>query len=165
MALVIEDGSGVPGATSFVTTEELQAYAEQRGVELTEQEAETLSFEAMDFLTVQCFGGEQLFDLPFPRIGLVLPNGDELDFASIPAGVKKAQAQLVVDAKRGVKLVSSSNPEPMLKREKTGPLESEWFAPGDSGVDVLKPNVPIAMAALQPFLCGSQPFALRTLRV
>lgn len=165
MALVIEDGSGIAGATSFVTAEELQAYAALRSVVISDDEADGLGIVAMDYITTVAFGGEQLFELPFPRVGLILPNGDELAEDVVPAGMKKAQMQLALDAKNGVKLAISANPEPMLKREKTGPIENEWFAPADSGVNSLSPSLPIAAAAMAPFLASSQPFTLRTLRV
>lgn len=166
MALVVEDGTGIAGANSFVSAAEVIAYAALRDVALNEQQATLFAIDAMDYIETVCFGGNALYDVPFPRAGLVLPNGDELAANIVPLQMKKAQMQLALDRSRGVVLLQSSNPEPMLKREKTGPIEQEWFAPGDSGVDTTKPNVPIASAAMAAFLCDNgKPFTLRTLRV
>lgn len=165
MALVIEDGSGVAGANSFVTAEEVIAYAATRGVEMTAEQAEVKAVEALDFFYTQCFSGEQLFELPFPRVGAILPNGSELPADAIPDGVKRAQAQLALDAHRGVKLVVSANAEPALKRKKIGPIEREYFAPGEGGIAPNVPQLPIAIALLAPYACGAAPFRVKTMRV
>lgn len=164
MALVVEDGTGVAGANSFVTAEELIAYAALRGVAIELNEVDRLNAEAMDFIEAQCYWGNQVFPdgLPFPRFGMV--EGDELlnYVFTIPKAIKKAQSQLVLDAKRGIKLnTSASNDEAVLKSEKIGPIEESYFAPPSN-----VPTLPIAMAALAFYLCENEPFkGIRTYRV
>jgi hypothetical protein len=161
MALVVEDGTGIEGANSFATDAEIIAYALKRGVEITGEEVERLSTEAMDYIGMQCFRGLQLFELPFPRVGVVFSDGTELAPNVVPTSIKKAQMQLALDAKRGVKLVvSASGDEAQLKAFKLGPVEEQYFAPPTN-----LPTLPIANAALAAFLCGSEPIVLRTYRV
>lgn len=168
MALVIEDGTIVAGANSFVTRAQIIAYAAARGVVLPDEDATDINaILAMDFIFTQCFKGELVEDdqpLPFPRKGLVAGD-EEPDFEyQIPVGIVNAQLQLALDAANGIILSPSSNPTGDLKRTKVGPIERELFAPMLLTLDG-KPPLTVAMAWLTPFLCNGGAFSLKTVRV
>ena len=169
MALVIEDGSLVAGANSFLTRAEIIAYAAARGVTIPDDDASDVhAIAAMDFFwSLPCLKGE-LVDAaqttPFPRMGLV--DGDTVDGYefSIPDGVKRAFAQLTLDSFNGIALTSSSAPSQVLKRSKVGPIEREFHAPADLNV-AAAPQLTVAMAALGPWLCSTaNGFSLRSVR-
>lgn len=166
MALVVEDGSIVAGANSFVSRAEIISYASARGITLPDDETtDVLGIKAMDYIVIQCFKGDLVLDaeVPFPRSGLV--TGDTADdyVHSIPNALKLAQMQLAVDVHNGVDLTPSATPSPLLKRSKVGPLEREFFAPGAATLDGTAP-LTVASALLAPFLCDDS-FSLKTIRV
>lgn len=166
MALVIETGAIVAGATSFVTRAEIVAYAAARGVTLADDETtDARAIDAIDYLWSLCLRGTPVADdqpLMFPRKGLV--DGDDADgYAhSIPRAIKQAQMQLALDAANGIKLLASSNPTAEVKRVKVGPLEREFFAPPSLTLDGTPP-LELATALLKPFVCLDG-VLLRTIR-
>lgn len=167
MALVIEDGSLVAGANSFVTRAEIIAYAAARGVTLEDAEStDFLAVQAIDYIWSQCLKGDLVDEtqtVPFPRSGLE-DGGDAEDYVhTIPAGIKNAQLQLALDAGNGISLTASANPSAELKRSKVGPIEREFFAPGSLTLDG-SPPLTVAKAWLAPFLCSVGGLALKTVR-
>ncbi len=161
MALVIEDGTGVENANSYVTVAAIVAYAAARGVVIPEQQAEIDAIKAMDYFHTLCLRGELAYPgvqyVHYPRRGLVAGDLAE-DFAfQIPAAVVLAQLQLALDSFNGIELVPSRKAEPKLKRRKTGPIEREYF----EGSDYL-PDLPMVDALLAPLKCGLP--TLRTYR-
>lgn len=168
MALIVEDGTGVANANSFVTLDEIKAAAAARGVTLpaTDADIEKLSFNAIDFIVSKegQMNGVRTFaeqDLPYPRTGVViysralLPNG-------IPKTLKQAQIQLVFDGANGVPLFTNDTPqEAAVKRDKVGPIETEFFEPGGTGAG-MAPALDAAMSYLSPLLRG---LFVRTVRV
>ena len=99
--LVIENGTGVAGANSFVTAAEIIAYALARGVVIAPGPAvDVLAIKAMDYIAIQCFKGERAYStqsLDFPRKGLLEGDLAEAYVYSIPVGIKNAQLQLAID--------------------------------------------------------------------
>lgn len=168
MALVIEDGSLIAGANSFVTRAEVIAYAAARGVTIPDEDAsDVLAIKGMDYLWSLCYKGDLVSETqstPFPRSGLV--DGDTADDYehTIPAGVKNAQLQLALDVNAGIELTASANPSATLKRSKVGPIEREFFEPGSLTLDGKAP-LTVANAWLAPFLCNGGAFTLKTVRV
>lgn len=148
MALVIEDGTIVAGANSFVTRAEVIAYAASRGVVIPDNAtADVHAILAMDYLWTLCFRGD-LVDptqtTPYPR------TPDYPD--SIPQGIKNAQLQLSLDSANGIILVANANPASELKRSKIGPIEEEFFAAVSLTLTGTAP-LTMANAWLAPFLC------------
>lgn len=168
MALVVEDGSLVAGANSFVARAEVIAYAAARGVTIADDDsADVLAIKAMDYLWSLCYKGDladEAQTTPFPRSGLI--DGDTVDgYAfTIPAGVKNAQLQLSLDVHSGINLTPSANPTADLKRSKVGPLEREFFDPFSRSLTLDgKAPLTVASAWLAPFLCDGA-FSLRSVR-
>jgi len=133
MALIIENGTGVSGAVSFVTVEEARAFAEFRGATLpaTDPSVEVLLVKAGDYL----LGLEHFFQgyrstgtqrLPFPRADVYLPGGYSVPLNHIPALLKEAQIQLAIEGvSRDIRPTGDGRE---VIREKVGPLETEYTA-------------------------------------
>lgn len=167
MALVIEDGSIVAGANSFVTRAAIIAYAAARGIVLADEDAtDIFAIQAMDYLWTLCYKGD-LVDptqtTPFPRSGLVAGDTADGFEYQIPVGIVNAQLQLALDAKNGIVLTASANPSAGLKRTKVGPIEREYFEGGSLTLDGAPP-LTVANAWLAPFLCNGGGFSLKTVR-
>lgn len=134
MALIIEDGSVVSGANSFVTDTEYVDYAAARGLTIGTYDGarEIELIKAMDyFLSVETglkgtrVNGVQT--LPYPRENLYVRNffipSDE-----IPDNAKFAQMEAAAASNDQELLTNASQND--IKREKLGPLESEFFEGG-----------------------------------
>lgn len=167
MALVIEDGSIVAGANSFVTRAEIIAYAAARGVVLADEDATDINaILAMDYLWSLCYKGDMVDPMqttPFPRSGLIAGDTAEGFEYQIPVGMKNAQLQLSLDAASGITLTASANPSGDLKHSKVGPIEREFFEAGTLTLDG-SPPLTVANAWLAPFLCNGGGFSLKTVR-
>lgn len=138
MALVIEDGTIVAGANSYVDVAEAKAYATARGVDLGADDAliERRLLEAMDYLESLRYKGSptdpETQVLSWPRCGVYY---DSRTIASgvIPDRLKNAQSQLVIELTNGVVLwanVSASDGSAkFVKREKVDVIETEFATP------------------------------------
>lgn len=163
MALVIEDGSIVEGANSFVTENEFEAFAEGYTVP-SSFDAEFAAKEAIRFIMSiegQMMGQRAaplLQDLPYPRKNVTL-YGEAFPEDAIPKTLKLAQLQLMLDVARGVPLFPDDTAEQAIKRDKVGPIETEYF-----GADVATTGGQLVAAwgYLSPLTVG---FKLRTVRV
>lgn len=165
MALVIENGTIVAGANSFVTRAEVIAYALTRGVTIPNTDAADIhAILAMDYLFTLCFKGTGVNGpIPFPRSGLI-DGDDAVGYVfTIPDAIKSAQLQLALDSFNGITLTYSTNPSALLKRSKVGPLEREFFAPTLLTLDGTAP-LTVAKAYLAPFMCAGGDL-LKTIRV
>lgn len=136
MAIVVEDGTNVANANSFVTEAELTAYLSERGIVPTGSLSVAL-IKAMDYIrSVESrLQGSRSYTsqrLPFPRTGLYL-RGDEFPRYSIPEEVKTAQMEAALQVVKGVDLMPTVVPGTAVKRKKIGPLEKEFFDPGSTG--------------------------------
>lgn len=147
MTITVEDGTNVPDANSYVSVEELTAYAADRGIVLPADDAakEVLLIKAMDYLEMadHDFMGVRSFTdqpLSWPRISYSMDLG-------IPKELKKAQMVLAVAAMT-VDLTPVSRGL-AGKKVKVGPIEVE--KPGES---VARPRVPQAESLLR-YLYGS----------
>ncbi len=138
MALIVEDGSIVTGANSFVTVSEIEDHAESIGTSIS-GDVEQMALKAIDYIKQQedklkgyRFTRDQ--PLPYPRSGLVI-EGWHWASDEIPRQVKSLQINLVLDIDSGVDLYN--RPEPsnkIVKRERIeGALEVE-YAVGNGSV-------------------------------
>lgn len=152
MALIIEDGTGVEDANTYVSVEDARAIAETRGLTLsasgTELGAQLVS--SADRLTSyegRFSGvrttGEQGLSYPRNRsyrYGSVFPNN------SIPKELKLAQVMLASMLEEGVEIWQTSSAG--IRREKVGPLETEYS--DDAAASVGNPTLPIIESILDP---------------
>lgn len=170
-AIIIEDGSGVPNANSYVTVTELREFAVLQGKTLPASDDAVIPMlvnSAMYLDTFECkFPGKRSFPLEqsfcWPRSGVVY-----FDVAypanKIQPKLKTAQMFAALFVADGGELFPSQSGAD-IKREKVGPLETE-YAVGQwttSRPPVIS-SVTLALALLFSD-CGSCAPILRTRRV
>lgn len=173
MALVIEDGTVVAGANSYIDLAYARSFAEARGVELSTDDSvvEVQVLIAMDYLESLSYKGtrtepdDQL--LAWPRTGVTF-DGRTFGPHTIPNQLKSAQAQLIIEQFNGVVIFSSSSAttggeDLGVKREKVDVIETEFFSPEESGQMFLAvAEMPAVAALLRGLLKGLGPlFAYR----
>lgn len=116
MALIIESGSIVTGANSYVTTTELTDFATARGITVT-GDPEELLLKAMDYLeTLSFIGLKKTRDQPlqWPRVEVWI---DAYDFPDdeIPQELKNGQILVALAVDEGLDPMSPV--EPAIKQE------------------------------------------------
>lgn len=164
MALIVEDGSGLPDASTFVSRAEYIAFAKSRGVTIADNDdADVELVKAMDFLLLRCYRGDIVKGdqaLPFPRRAenfdgtLAFPNDE------VPGGIKRGQMFAALAVHDGIDLTPKSAGGAAIKREKIGPIETEY----ETSMAYDTPSVPTVDAAIAPYECG-QGLNFRTVRV
>jgi len=149
MNIIIEDGSIVENANSYVTTQEAITYCADRGLAFPTDETEIkiLLVKAMDFLS----SIENRFDgsrndlnqeLSFPR-GFYLYGIDISN--TIPKQLKKAQCQLAFDASQFDLLEAQESKE--VLEEGVGELRVKYAEKGSSTTQA----IPVAaLSILKP---------------
>lgn len=167
MALVIEDGTLVPGATSYIDIAYLRAYAAARGRTVPADDApgdakiETAAINAMDVIEFGTYAGVVTYETQttaFPRYGIQV-NGRNVPYDTIPEAVKRAQAEYTLASLDGLDLMPTLTEAP-IKREKIGPLETEYETGSRQGS---APVVVMAETLLKPYQLVA--LGLRTDRV
>jgi hypothetical protein len=137
MTIVVEDGSEVTGANSYVTLDEARDYASARGVTLpaADSELEPLAHLAMDFLKAYDarYVGNLMTStqpLPWPRKNAYI-NGFLFANDDIPSQIKEAQKLLIMVQHQGATLFAplTATTSGTVKREKVGPIETEYAEP------------------------------------
>ena len=162
MSLVIEDGTVVVSAQSYVTVAEVVAYASQRGVALSltsDAHVEILIHRAMDFLEAQeaRFQGSRVSpdqELSWPRKDVVV-NGFEVEGDTLPPLLKKALCQLVLDADT-LDLMPNGDGREII-REKVDVLETQY---AQRGVTAPQPSLTAFFTLLGPLLDAGGVFSL-----
>lgn len=166
MALIVEDGSLLQGANSFVSVAEVRAFANARASILpaSDTEVEVAAVKAADYVRSlrSRFKGSEIIaeqPLPFPRCNLVV-NGFDLPSNTVPQGIKDACCQLALEAAAGVDLLPTTSGQ-ITVVENVGPLETS-FAP-NSAPDGSQ-FFAAARALLTPYMKGSSSGGLSTCR-
>jgi hypothetical protein len=164
MSFIIEDGTGVAGATSYATVAQAQAYAADRGLSLPAAEADVqkLLIKACDFLQSledQYQGSRTDAEqaLAWPRSGVTVFGTRLVEDDAIPSMLIQAQCQLAVDLVNNDLQPTDQGKE--VQTETVGPLSTTYFR---SGTSVAQPAK--ALALLEP-LFRSSALGLRTFRV
>lgn len=130
MALVVEDGSNIPGANSFVDYTYFRLFALDRGVSgFTNLEILPHLVKATDYLEKYWdrFKGDRTYTdqvLSWPRRNVYL-HGNLLVETTIPEELKKAQSLLAIESYSGNEL--SPTIDNSIKMEKVAVLEMEYF--------------------------------------
>ena len=138
MPLVIENGSLVQDANSYVSVADARAYAEARASTFPadDTEAEAALIVAMDYLeSLRAeYQGSKVSPgvqaLQWPRTGVVI-DGWEVPITHIPNELKFGQIQLAIESANGTDLTPTGDGREVI-REKVDVLETE-YAPGAGG--------------------------------
>lgn len=136
MSIVVEDGSLVLNANSYVSEAELSAYATARGITIS-GDTEQLLIRAMDYLESQSFLGDKYTEeqaLQWPRVNVVI-DGYLVDADEIPKELKTSQIEIALSIDNGVD--PQANIARAQSRVKVGELEVE-YEPGQSSTIVKK---------------------------
>lgn len=128
VTLVIEDGSVVSGANSYVTAAEFRTFCENRDIAIvsTYGDESQLLLKAMDFLEQQDFIGiKSNSDQPlqFPRSDLWI-DGYAVDADAIPQLLKDAQITIAISIMAGNDPLG--NVDRTIKKERIDVLEIEY---------------------------------------
>lgn len=156
MTLIVEDGTLVANANSYVDLAAIKSYATKRGVTLpADATIEVYSQKAMDYLESKRdrYKGLKITKtqaLQWPRYPVII-DGFELGSDEIPSEIKSAQCQLILEVNSGVDLQPTMTGS-LVKREKIGPIETE-FAVSESGS--LAPDLPKVDSLLSPLYSTS----------
>lgn len=139
MALIIEDGTGVSGANSYISVAEARAFADLRNLLLPSGDAqlEILIVKAFDYLEALDYKGEEANppqDASFPRKNLYI-QGVLFPDSQIPFKLKQAQSQLVYEA-QSIDLQPTGNGKEVTK-EKVDVVEVEY---SEKGINVARPT-------------------------
>lgn len=145
MALIIEDGTQVADAVSYVDKAYVIGFALARGVTFpsADAEAEALIVKAMDYVE----GVEERFlgtrvsadqELSWPRAGVYL-HGFEVAEDSIPKPLKKAVAQLAIEAMTQDLAPNGTGKE--VIRKKLDVIETQYAETGSSLATPIFPKV------------------------
>lgn len=169
MALIIEDGTLVVGANSYVTVDEAIAYATSRreAFPTDPDEVESLLHKAMDYIEAQRrrFSGTKTSiyqDTQYPRISSKV-DGVVIGFDVIPRELKLAQCQLAVDC-YALGDLSPTSSGYAVSKEKVDVIEVQYAAGStmSGGATAAEPSFPKADAFLE---CMYGDFSwLRTVR-
>lgn len=177
--IVVEDGSNVANANSYVDLAYLSSYAEKRGLTLpqTQTDKEIFLLRAMDYLEVrrsdwQGVKSESDQPLQWPRKGVEI-DCEAFPADAIPVELKNAQCQLVVEQQKRTPLFPkprTSSSEGYVTEKTIGPLTKK-FAYGGAGAAPM--NRPIEIPTVEVFLspltnagkcCGTSGY-LQTIRL
>ena len=138
MAIIVEDGTVIANANSYIDDAFLTAYAAERGLTLpaTVGEREVLLINAMDYIESYAdkFKGQRTDpanqELQWPREDVTI-YGEDLDKNTIPKELKRAHAQAAVEASNADLFFKDDGTR--VKKEKLDVLEVEYFEGGSSG--------------------------------
>jgi hypothetical protein len=134
MALTIETGAGIPGADSYATIAEADAYHTALGntawigTDAVKEVALRQAAQYMNF-SYSWKGAKtaQANTLAWPRHGVVDADGFIVDSGAIPVQVKNAQIELALRALSG-SLVTDTQAGAKVAREKVDVIERQYFA-------------------------------------
>ena len=131
MTIIVENGSIVAGANSYVTRQEVQDYADLRGIDYpcgTELDQNIIL--ANDYLQSRCYQGEQVDPstqpLLWPRKYVYIYN-QEVASDSIPQQLKNAQIELALAQTNTDVMNNGVDRGDNVKRKKTDVLEVEYY--------------------------------------
>lgn len=137
MALVAEDGSGLPNAESYLSVAEATAYHAAMGNKAAwsalagEATKEAALRQATSYIQGRYYGNwhgnptKTTQKLDWPRAGVPFRNGGYVAANIIPDELKAACAELALRAASGPLVPDGTQ---TVKREKVGPLEV-WYDP------------------------------------
>lgn len=131
--IVVEDGTEVSGANSYVTTAELATYADERGVTITGTAADLL-IQAMDYLEQQNFKGVKNTStqaLQWPRYNVYI-DSYYVTSTTIPQLLKDAECEIALAIDAGNNPLATI--DRVARKEKVGPIEVEYAAGASDSV-------------------------------
>ncbi len=156
--LIVEDGSIVPDADSYVSLEDARALAAKFGMSLPADDAEAEAALRNGALYVDLqeplMCGRRVSasqSLAFPRTGITL-FGYPVSRTTIPAQVIRAQVIAATEYGKGTNVRGTSDGRAVASERVEGAVAVSYFNTGDNGSTV---TITAAVDALRPLLCGA----------
>lgn len=157
MALIVEDGSIVPGADSYISLVDAKALAAKYGLSLPDDDAqaEAALRNGAVYIGLQepMMCGSRVSasqSLAYPRRGVTLYGFPVLPTA-IPDQIKLAQVIAGVEYGKGTDVRASSDGRATSLERVEGAVTVEYFNNGETGNTT---TITAAIDALRPLLCG-----------
>lgn len=142
MALIVEDGSIVANANTYIDEAFLQDYANLRGLELPpiSSDVEVLIIKGADYVESfrDQFKGSKVSStqsMQWPRQNVTI-DGFSFPSDQIPGELKNAQAQAAIEINQGADL--QANQGQTVKREKVDVIEVEYMDGSSQSVNYPK---------------------------
>lgn len=155
--LIVEDGSIVPFADSYVSLTDARALSDKFGMTLpaddTEAEAALRNGALYIDLQEPSMCGRRVSasqSLAFPRTGIRL-FGFDVSSTTIPLQVIRAQVIAAVEYGKGTDVRASSDGRATSMERVEGAVTVQYFDNGNSGATT---TITAAIDALRPLLCG-----------
>lgn len=130
IVLIVEDGTGLPNANTYIDVIFLQTYAENMNVDLPidTEEVKSLILQAMPFIESQNYqgikaNGTQALKWPRKR---VRADGYDIPFNVVPTDIKNAQAQAALLISQGVELMPTGSTSGAITEETVGPITTKY---------------------------------------
>ncbi len=168
MALVVEDGTGLDNADSYISLDDAVQLAANYGLSLPscDDEADSALRNGAIYVDLKeaSFSGERLNDaqaLAWPRSNAYKCSGVAIPSDSIPVEVKRAQVFAACEYGNGTD-VRASTTGTQVKKEKVSSIEVEYFEGSAGGATIIRRSDD----ALVTIICiSTNPYTQRTLRV
>jgi hypothetical protein len=158
MPLIVEDGSIVSGADSYISLADARALAAKYGWELPADDtaAEQALRNGAGYVGLQepAMCGtrvSQSQDLAYPRKGVTL-YGFDVGADRVPSQIIRAQVIAAVEYGAGTDVRASSDGRATSLERVEGAVTVEYFDNGNNGSSVV---ITAAMDSLGPLLCGN----------
>jgi len=136
MAVIVEDGTGVAGANSYVTRADFIAYGLTLGYTIQDNSGTDVELvKAAEYISeheANMIGVRSARDqaLPWPRYGVMI-NGWAWASNEIPDVVKECQMHFAIDVHNGYDLWNrAANPNLIASKKKVDVLEVEYAVDG-----------------------------------
>lgn len=156
--LIVEDGSIVSGADSYISLTDARALAAKFGLTLptddTAAEAALRNGAAYVGLQEPAMCGTRVSaaqELSYPRQGVTL-YGYDVGITTIPSQVIRAQVMAAVEYGNGTDVRASSDGRAASMERVEGAVTVQYFNNGATGTTV---TITAAIDALRPLLCGA----------
>ena len=170
-SLIVENGSNVPNANSYVNQANAREYAVARGIDTLPIDDDALAamlIQAMDYIEAKgcLFQGYPTNTgqaLSWPRTGVVI-NCQDFDANSIPKQLVGAQVQLAIAISKGVDILPTIKPSDFVIEETVGPITTKYSDPAKIALGDMSANVTAVNVLLQPlmFTCSETPYMFKT---
>lgn len=148
MPIIVEDGSNVANANSYVDVVALEAYALERGASLpaAEEDKEILLIKAMDYLDL--FTGRLVGAPTYPDQTLPFPRTDYYGDLSVPKEVREAQMIAAIVAK-DIDLTPVVTATRQATMQKVGPITVSYAG---SSRQPTRPAIPLVSSKMRQFI-------------
>lgn len=159
-AIILEDGSGVPNANSYVDAAAITEFLTLMGIPIGDNTPEQLAVVSAMYIgvSVNCWPGcrtTTVQGMDWPRKGAYISSCSDAPFPSdkIPEQLKRAQLFAALASAQGINLFPTYDPTANgIKREELGPMKTEYFG-GNSDTYGMMPTLP-AVSRLLDELTG-----------